>query len=136
MYILFFIGAGLQSQARLPRYCETIKRACLQGIKVLNSGKSASEAACIAVAVLEVIFSNIFIERNFFISQDCPLTNAGIGSNLTLDGNIECDASIMDEESYGAVGAVSGIQNPITLAWALLHTQKQGLMDGGRIPPW
>jgi hypothetical protein len=29
-----------------------------------------------------------------------------------------------------------GIQNPITLAWALLHTQKQGLMDGGRIPPW
>jgi len=36
------------------------------------------------------------------------LTNAGIGSNLTLNGNIECDASIMDEESFGAVGAVSG----------------------------
>ncbi|CAF0965427.1 unnamed protein product [Adineta steineri] len=118
-FIAVHIGAGLQSQARLPQYRETIKRACLQGIKVLNSGKNASEAACIAVAVLE----------------DCPLTNAGIGSNLTLDGNIECDASIMDEDSYGAIGAVSGIQNPITLAWALLHTQKQGLMDGGRIPP-
>jgi isoaspartyl peptidase/L-asparaginase-like protein (Ntn-hydrolase superfamily) len=91
---------------------------------------------------------------NIFVSQDCPLTNAGIGSNLCLNGNIECDASIMDEDSYGAVGAVSGnvflntcvsyisellfkdIQNPITLAWALLHTQKQGLMEGGRIPPW
>ena len=49
------LGAGLQSQARLTRYRETIKRACLQGIKVLNNGKDASEAACIAVAVLEVI---------------------------------------------------------------------------------
>ncbi|CAF4231042.1 unnamed protein product, partial [Rotaria magnacalcarata] len=27
------------------------------------------------------------------------------------------------------------IKNPIALAWALLHTQKQGLLDGGRIPP-
>ncbi len=148
---VFFLGAGLQSQARLPRYRETIKRACLQGIKVLNNGKNASEAACIAVAVLEVNLNIIFAELNNCFHQDCPLTNAGIGSNLTLDGNIECDASIMDEESYGAVGAVSGnqlmdinlpyinclgIQNPITLAWALLHTQKQGLMDGGRIPPW
>ena len=82
------------------------------------------------------------------------MTNAGIGSNLTLDGKIECDASIMDEQSFGAVGAVSGIsnicqeimflnkkyvkdiQNPITVAWALLHGQQQGLMEGGRIPPW
>ncbi|UJR33985.1 hypothetical protein I4U23_021400 [Adineta vaga] len=118
-FVAVHIGAGLQSQARLPQYLETIKRACSQGIKALNNGKDASEAACITVAVLE----------------DCPLTNAGIGSNLTLDGNIECDAAIMDEESYGAIGAVSGIQNPITLAWALLHIQKQGLMDGGRIPP-
>ncbi len=33
-------------------------------------------------------------------------------------------------------GIFKGIQNPITLAWTLLHTQKQGLMNGGRIPPW
>ncbi|CAF1084893.1 unnamed protein product [Adineta ricciae] len=118
-FIAVHVGAGLQSQARLNQYFETIKRACLHGTRALKNGKNASEAACIAVAVLE----------------DCPLTNAGIGSNLTLDGNIECDASIMDEEGYGAIGAVSSIQNPITLAWALLHTQKQGLMEGGRIPP-
>lgn len=42
--------------------------------------------------------------------QDSPFTNAGMGSNLNLLGEIECDASIMDGKTlhYGAVGALSG----------------------------
>lgn len=39
------------------------------------------------------------------------MTNAGRGSNLTEDGNVECDASIMDGDTgaFGAVGAVPGL---------------------------
>ena len=42
--------------------------------------------------------------------QDSPCTNAGLGSNLTVEGTVECDASIMDGRTfhYGAVGAMAG----------------------------
>lgn len=42
--------------------------------------------------------------------QNSRCTNAGTGSSLTLDGTVECDASVMDGKSllYGAVGCLSG----------------------------
>lgn len=42
--------------------------------------------------------------------KDDPSTNAGRGSNLTEDGHVECDASLIDGDSgaFGAVGAVPG----------------------------
>ncbi|MCO5560167.1 hypothetical protein L7F22_013774 [Adiantum nelumboides] len=41
------------------------------------------------------------------VLEGADITNAGLGSNLTEDGVVECDASIMDGETcaYGAVGA-------------------------------
>lgn len=59
---------------------------------MLKSGASAVDAVEIAIVVLE----------------DCEITNAGYGSNLTLEGKVECDATIVNHEGRsGAAGAVS-----------------------------
>ncbi|XP_044738263.1 threonine aspartase 1 isoform X2 [Chrysoperla carnea] len=61
------------------------------------------------------------------VLEDDPLVNCGYGSNLTMDGTVECDASIMDGTNmhFGACGAVSGVKNPIELAYKLCHNQSK-----------
>ena len=57
----------------------------------LNNGASALDAVEMAIKVLE----------------DKDITNAGFGSNLTMEGVVECDATIVDHFGRsGAVGAV------------------------------
>ncbi|CAG2104334.1 unnamed protein product [Medioppia subpectinata] len=57
--------------------------------------------------------------------EDNDVTNAGLGSNLNLNGCVECDASLMDGQSlnWGAVGALHGIKNPIKAAECVLTGQ-------------
>lgn len=89
-------------------------------MKVLEDGGTCFEAVREAIIVLE----------------DDPLTNAGFGSNLTLDGTVEGDASIMNGKNliFGACGAVRKIKNPISLAYNI--SQKQlGIMPLGLVPP-
>ena len=57
----------------------------------LNNGSTAVEAVEIATKVLE----------------DKEITNTGFGSNLTMSGAVECDATIVDH--YGRSGAVGAI---------------------------
>jgi Asparaginase len=52
-----------------------------------------------------------------FVHQDCEACNAGRGSNLTLGGVVECDASVMDDAgAFGAVAAVPGKICPVVAA--------------------
>ncbi|KAJ3195979.1 taspase, threonine aspartase, 1 [Irineochytrium annulatum] len=60
-----------------------------------------------------------------------PHPNAGHGSNLTREGTVECDASIMEGSrgAFGAVGALSGVRHPIMAAKAVLEREMVGNMD-------
>jgi taspase (threonine aspartase 1) len=59
---------------------------------ILKNGGTALDAVEAAIKTLE----------------DREITNAGYGSNLAMDGIVECDASIVDHHGRsGAVGAVA-----------------------------
>ena len=69
--------------------------------------------------------------------QDSPLTNTGLGSALSMTGQVECDASIMDGHSgaFGGVGAVRGVRNPVLVALSIMDTERKRFLKLGRIPP-
>uniref|UniRef100_A0A452FXB1 Threonine aspartase 1 n=1 Tax=Capra hircus TaxID=9925 RepID=A0A452FXB1_CAPHI len=92
-FVLVHAGAGYHSESKAKEYKHVCKRACQKAIEKLQAGALATDAVTAALVELE----------------DSPFTNAGMGSNLNLLGEIECDASIMDGKSlnFGAVGALS-----------------------------
>ncbi|XP_028784276.1 putative threonine aspartase isoform X4 [Neltuma alba] len=92
-FVAVHVGAGYHSPSNEKALRSAMNRACLAAASLLSKGSGrCMDAVVAAIQVLE----------------DDPSTNAGRGSNLTEDGNVECDASIMDGKSgaFGAVGAV------------------------------
>lgn len=102
------------------KYKNVCKEACVSATGVLRAGGSAMDACEAAIIQLE----------------NSGNTNAGYGSNLTWDGKIECEASIMDAATlhFGACTNLSTVKNPISLARCLCERQSK-LMAMDRIPP-
>ncbi len=109
-------GAGSIADDTLPARLDGCKEAALEGWRVLAQRGSALDAVETAVVALE----------------NNPLFNAGTGSALNSLGQVEMDAAIMDGKtlSAGAVGAVSGIKNPISLARKVMEESRHVLLVG------
>ncbi len=93
------------------------RRAIEAGWRVLAQGGVALDAVEAAVRVLE----------------DAPIFDAGVGSVLNRDGDVELDAALMDGQTLrsGAVAAVRRVRNPITLARRVLESQVVLLVGQG-----
>jgi L-asparaginase / beta-aspartyl-peptidase len=92
--------------------CHAAARA---GFDILARGGSALDAAVAAVVVLE----------------DDPRFNAGTGSALSVDGEVECDASVMcGDGRAGAVGALRDLKNPIEVARLVMERTPHVLLVG------
>jgi L-asparaginase / beta-aspartyl-peptidase len=125
-------GPGIERPERRRAMMAAIRL----GAGILRAKGSALEAVVATVAALE----------------DHPLFNAGYGSLLNSEGNVEMDASVMVAEpvpsdstprgkrahshdadysvSAGAVAVVSRVRNPIMLARAVMEHSPHILMAG------
>lgn len=92
-FVAVHVGAGYHSPVNEKFLRSALKTACLAAASVLRSDSGdCVDAVSAAIETLE----------------NDPCTNAGRGSNLTEDGHVECDASVMvgNSGAFGAVGAV------------------------------
>lgn len=93
------------------------RAALMAGWTTLTAGGHALDAVEVAIRVME----------------DDPFLNAGTGAVLNSEGQIQLDASLMDgaELMAGAVAAVGGIKNPISLARKVLESENVLLVAEG-----
>lgn len=122
--LLIHAGAGsldhfLKNNIKLHE--QGLKNALDIGYKELKNGKSAEDVVELAVKILE----------------DNPLFNAGKGSALNSNGEVEMDGAIMNGKTLkaGACSAVKYVKNPVSLARIIMNNTKhvfltaKGAMD-------
>ncbi|MBM3313357.1 isoaspartyl peptidase/L-asparaginase [candidate division WOR-3 bacterium] len=98
-----------------PAYAAGLAEAIEEGYRLLRQSAGALEVVVAAVRILE----------------DNPLFNAGTGSDLTLGGWVEMDASVMTQEGrFGGVAGLSGVKNPILVAQKVMTETDHLLLCG------
>jgi beta-aspartyl-peptidase (threonine type) len=107
-------GAGDWEEALHERARAGVHAAAERGGALLAQGSSALDAVTAAVAVLE----------------DDPLFNAGTGSVLNRDGEVEMDASVMTghDLGFGAVAAIRRVRNPVLVARRVMERSEHALL--------
>lgn len=109
-------GAGEWRDTHLPLALAGLRTAAQHVSATLAGGASALDAVCEAVAMLE----------------DDPVFNAGTGSVLNRDGDVEMDASVMNgaDLGFGAVAAIARVRNPVQVARCVMEQSAHALLAG------
>ena len=107
---------GMMTTELEKQYKAALKEALDAGYSVLESGGTSVDAVEKAVVVLE----------------NSHLFNAGKGAVFTADETHEMDASIMNGKNLnaGAVSLISGIKNPISLAYDVMEKSEHVFLAG------
>ncbi|KAL0048056.1 hypothetical protein WJX82_006699 [Trebouxia sp. C0006] len=114
-FVAVHVGAGYHSHKHENTYLKALLSAC----------RAAAAASSCMSGVQQAVQA---LEEN-------EHTNAGIGSNLTLNGTVEADASIMlGDRTFAAIGATPGLGSAIAAA-ALLAKESQQPLSLGRVRP-
>ena len=113
-------GAGalqhIRSEGSEDAFSRSIYGVLEQGRQALQDGKSSLDVVESCVSLLE----------------DDPLYNAGRGSVLNEQGEVEMDAAIMDGKDLaaGAVAGIKNIKNPISLSRLVLNKSEHVMLVG------
>lgn len=91
--------------------------------RILNELKELAETGMSAMDLAEIAVIKL---------EDDPIFNAGKGGVLNAEGVVECDAAIMDGRDLeaGAIAAVQGIKNPISLARKVITASPHVMLIG------
>lgn len=101
-------GAHTISHEKVEPHHAGCLRAVGAGVALLRTGGSALDAVEAAIRLLE----------------DDPTFNAGFGSMLNSEGEVEMDAAIMEGSGLhaGAVASIRGVRHPISVARQVMDT--------------
>ena len=110
-------GAGDISDSEVEPHRRGVENAARVGWDILRKGGRAVDAVQVAIVAME----------------DDPEFDAGTGSYLNRDGEVEMDASFMDGRTLdaGAVAGVQRVKNPIILARRVMESEHTLLITRG-----
>ncbi|KAJ3122108.1 taspase, threonine aspartase, 1 [Nowakowskiella sp. JEL0407] len=133
--IILHAGAGSHSPKSTKSLKHLLENTTNRVYQYINHRVKSQEMDFTSLAVDAVTLAISLLE-------DTELTNAGYGSNLTLNGRVECDATICNgaTRSSGSVTNISRYKNPIRIARQILLLQpneNNSIFDllFGRVPP-
>ncbi|KAK4874841.1 hypothetical protein RN001_014201 [Aquatica leii] len=114
--ILVHGGAGDVPASKVALKLSGCKKAVIEGFKLMKNGGTALDAVEAAVRIME----------------DEPVFNAGYGSALNIEGEVEMDASVMigNDLRAGSVSIVKDIAHPISLARKVMEKTPHVILSG------